>query len=52
MDVNLTSTFRLSRAAIKHDDAPRFGRIIGITSVVGVTGNPGPGQLYRLQGRA
>ena len=30
----------------------RWGRIIGITSVVGVTGNPGPGQLCRGQGRA
>ena len=28
-----------------------FGRIINITSVVGVIGNPGPGQLCRLQGR-
>ena len=29
----------------------RFGRIINITSVVGVTGNPGQAQLRRLQGR-
>jgi 3-oxoacyl-[acyl-carrier protein] reductase len=39
--VNLTATFRLSRAATKMMMKKRFGRIIGITSVVGVTGNPG-----------
>jgi len=39
--VNLTATFRLARAAIKGMMRRRFGRIIGITSVVGVTGNPG-----------
>ena len=41
--VNLTSTFRLARAATKGMMRRRFGRIIGITSVVGVTGNPGQG---------
>jgi 3-oxoacyl-[acyl-carrier protein] reductase len=41
MDVNLTAAFRLSRAAIKGMMKRRFGRIINITSVVGVTGNPG-----------
>ena len=41
--VNLTAAFRLSRAAAKADDAQALGRIIGITSVVGVTGNPGQG---------
>jgi 3-oxoacyl-[acyl-carrier protein] reductase len=39
--VNLTATFRLTRAAVKAMMRRRFGRIIGITSVVGVTGNPG-----------
>lgn len=43
INVNLTSTFRLSRAAMKTMMRRRFGRIIGITSVVGVTGNPGQG---------
>ena len=43
IDINLTSTFRLSRAAVKTMMRRRFGRIIGITSVVGVTGNPGQG---------
>ena len=41
LNVNLTSTFRLARAAVKMMMRRRFGRIIGITSVVGVTGNPG-----------
>src|ERR1700759_984438 len=41
LDVNLTSTFRLARAAVKGMMRRRFGRVIGITSVVGVTGNPG-----------
>jgi 3-oxoacyl-[acyl-carrier protein] reductase len=39
--VNLTATFRLTRAAIKGMMRRRAGRIIGITSVVGTTGNPG-----------
>ena len=43
IEVNLTSGFRLSRAAIKGMMKRRFGRIIGITSIVGVTGNPGQG---------
>ena len=41
LDVNLTSAFRLSRAALKGMMKRRHGRIVGITSVVGVTGNPG-----------
>ncbi len=39
--VNLEATFRLMRAAAKPMMKARFGRIITITSVVGVTGNPG-----------
>jgi len=39
--VNLTSTFRLARAAVKGMMRRRFGRVIGISSVVGATGNPG-----------
>jgi 3-oxoacyl-[acyl-carrier protein] reductase len=39
--VNLESYFRLTRAAVKGMMRRRAGRIIGITSVVGVTGNPG-----------
>lgn len=41
LKVNLESYFRLSRAAMRGMMKRRFGRIIGITSVVGVTGNPG-----------
>jgi 3-oxoacyl-[acyl-carrier protein] reductase len=41
--VNLTATFRLARAAVKGMMRRRFGRVIGISSVVGVTGNPGQG---------
>ncbi|WP_420410896.1 3-oxoacyl-[acyl-carrier-protein] reductase [Roseibium sp.] len=41
LEVNLTSGFLLCRAAIKGMMKRRNGRIIGITSVVGVTGNPG-----------
>ncbi len=43
INVNLTATFRLVRAAVKGMMRRRFGRVIGITSVVGVTGNPGQG---------
>jgi 3-oxoacyl-[acyl-carrier protein] reductase len=41
--VNLTSTFRLTRAAVKTMMRRRFGRVVGISSIVGVTGNPGQG---------
>jgi 3-oxoacyl-[acyl-carrier protein] reductase len=41
--VNLTAGFMLCRAALKGMMKRRHGRIIGITSVVGVTGNPGQG---------
>ena len=41
LKVNLESYFRLTRAAMKGMMKRRSGRIIGVTSVVGVTGNPG-----------
>ncbi|KAA1058958.1 3-oxoacyl-[acyl-carrier-protein] reductase [Azospirillum argentinense] len=41
LDVNLTAAFRLSRAVLRGMMKRRWGRIIGITSIVGVTGNPG-----------
>ncbi|MDO8289446.1 MAG: 3-oxoacyl-[acyl-carrier-protein] reductase [Parvibaculum sp.] len=41
--VNLTAGFRLSRASLRGMMKRRHGRIIGITSVVGVMGNPGQG---------
>jgi 3-oxoacyl-[acyl-carrier protein] reductase len=39
--VNLEAYFRLTRAAVRGMMKRRWGRIIGVTSVVGVTGNPG-----------
>jgi 3-oxoacyl-[acyl-carrier protein] reductase len=41
IDVNLKSTFILNRNAIKKMMRRKYGRIINIASVVGVTGNPG-----------
>ena len=41
IDVNLTAAFRLCRASAKGMMKKRWGRIVNITSVVGVTGNPG-----------
>ncbi|CAO4134878.1 3-oxoacyl-[acyl-carrier-protein] reductase [Methylorubrum extorquens] len=43
LNVNLTAAFRLSRAALRGMMKRRHGRIIGIGSVVGSTGNPGQG---------
>jgi 3-oxoacyl-[acyl-carrier protein] reductase len=39
--INLTAAFRLSRAALKGMVRRRYGRIINIASVVGVSGNAG-----------
>ena len=39
--VNLEAAFRLMRAAAKPMMKTRFGRIISVSSVVGITGNPG-----------
>ncbi len=41
IDINLTSTFKLVRAALRGMMKNRYGRIIAVGSVVGVTGNPG-----------
>lgn len=41
LEVNLGAYFRLTRAAVRGMMKRRHGRIIGITSIVGVTGNPG-----------
>jgi len=41
IDVNLTAAFQLSRACLRGMMKARWGRIIGVTSVVGVTGNAG-----------
>jgi 3-oxoacyl-[acyl-carrier protein] reductase len=39
--VNLTAAFRLSRAVLRGMMKARFGRIVGVSSIVGVTGNAG-----------
>jgi len=41
LEINLNAGMRLSRAALRGMMKRRWGRIIGITSVVGATGNPG-----------
>ena len=41
MAVNLTAAFRLSKAALRGMMKRRWGRIVNITSIVGVTGNGG-----------
>lgn len=41
--VNLTAAFRLMRGAVRGMMKARWGRIISVTSIVGVTGNPGQG---------
>lgn len=41
IDINLAACFRLCRSAVKSMIKQRYGRIINITSVVGVAGNPG-----------
>jgi 3-oxoacyl-[acyl-carrier protein] reductase len=43
LKVNLTAPFHLARAAMRGMMKQRFGRVISITSVVGVVGNPGQG---------
>jgi len=41
IDINLGSYYRLTKSVVRGMMKRRHGRIIGITSVVGVTGNPG-----------
>lgn len=41
IDTNLNAIYRTTKACLRHMMKARFGRIINITSVVGVTGNPG-----------
>lgn len=41
LEINLTAAFRLSRACLRGMMKQRWGRIINVTSVVGVVGNPG-----------
>ena len=41
IDTNLSAIFRVSKACIRPMVKARFGRIINVSSVVGLTGNPG-----------
>jgi 3-oxoacyl-[acyl-carrier protein] reductase len=50
IDVNLTSTFKLARAAMKGMLKRRAGRIIFVTSVVGHSGNPGQANYCAAKG--
>ncbi|QDL93091.1 3-oxoacyl-[acyl-carrier-protein] reductase [Paroceanicella profunda] len=43
LDINLTSAMRLARGVLRSMMKARWGRIISVTSIVGVTGNPGQG---------
>ncbi len=43
IDVNLTSTFKLCKGVLRGMMKARWGRIVNISSVVGITGNPGQG---------
>ena len=41
LDVNLTAAFRLSRGCLRRMMKKRWGRIVSVTSIVGISGNPG-----------
>lgn len=43
LNINLTSNMRLSRAVIRNMMKARWGRIVNVASIVGITGNPGQG---------
>lgn len=43
LNIDLTAAFRLCRAVLRGMMRKRYGRIVNITSIVGVTGNPGQG---------
>lgn len=41
IDINLTGTFLVTRAVMRHMIKQRYGRIVNIASIVGLVGNPG-----------
>ena len=51
LTVNLRGTFLPTRFAIPLMVRQRYGRVVNVSSVVGLSGNPGPGQLRGVQGR-
>lgn len=51
LDTNLKGAFCCCKAAYRPMMRQRYGRIINMSSVVGLRGNAGSGQLLRQQGR-
>jgi 3-oxoacyl-[acyl-carrier protein] reductase len=51
MDVNLRSVFLFTKAVARTMMKQRAGAIVNVSSIIGLIGNPGPGQLLGLQGR-
>ena len=51
VDTNLKGAFNFSKAVSSIMAKARFGSILNITSVSGLIGNPGTGQLFRIQSR-
>ena len=52
LDVNLRGAFLCTRYVMPHLIKQRHGRVINMSSVVGLSGNPGQAKLRRRQGRA
>src|ERR1700687_5655086 len=50
LDTNLASVFRLSKAVLRGMMKARKGRIVSITSIVGLTGNPGQANYAAAKG--
>ena len=51
IDTNLSAAFRLTRRALRPMMKARYGRVVNVSSVDRPAGQPGPGQLRRVQGR-
>ena len=51
IEVNLNAVFRLTRAALRGMVRRRHGRVIAVTSIVAVTGNPGQANYAAAKGR-